>query len=77
MYKCCCFQVSDFDVSWNKNLGTKSVGYVGQITKNCNVSKLSMEGCDLKHEELDSFMKHSDGAKVRNLYLRVFVCLKS
>ena len=54
-------------------MGTKGVGCVGQITKNCNVDKLSMAECDLKHEELDSFMKHSDGAKVRNFRLRVIM----
>ena len=52
-------------------MGTKVVGLVGQITKNCNVAKLRMAYCDLKHEELDSFMKHSNGAKVRKFYLRV------
>ena len=50
-------------------MGTEGVGCVGQITTNCNVGKLSMANCDLKHEELNSFMKHSDGAKVRNFYL--------
>ena len=52
---------------------TKGVGCIGQITKNCHVGKLSIMNCDLKHEELDSFMKHSDGAKVRNLRLRVIM----
>ena len=57
-------------------MGTKGVGCVGRITKNCHVGKLCMAWCDLKHEELDSFIEHSDGAKVRNLYLCVMcVCM--
>ena len=54
-------------------MGTRGAGCVGQITKNCNVGKLNMTCCDLKHEELDSFMKHSDGAKVRNFDLSVIM----
>ena len=68
-----CFQISEFDFSFNWTFCAKGVGYVGQIAKNCHVGNLRMTYCDLKHEELYSFLKQSDGAKVRNFDWRVIV----
>lgn len=60
-------KLSKLDVSWNKNMGTAGLSSIGSIVKNNKVDKLKMMHCGLMHEELESFNKHLDGAKISDL----------